>query len=206
MINQGFEKLDKGKNLVVCSECGGENPGDSKFCNMCGAKFGDFGVEEPMGVQQSKKERRVAANLPEREAGKCPKCGNTNPAAAEFCFRCGARLRRGVGNLDGLVVIYLVGALYVLISLLFNSIVQASYPILVSYAVTGVLGLYMAYVFHGGAVRPWTKYLALVVPVLGIAGTGFLFFIGLSLRGIVGPAWIIFVLMLWKIWGDRQSI
>jgi hypothetical protein len=41
---------------------------------------------------------------------------------------------------------------------------------------------------------------------LGLAGTLTLFLIGLGLRGIVGPAWLIFVINAWKLWKNRSKL
>jgi uncharacterized membrane protein YvbJ len=51
---------------MKCSQCGLENPKQSKFCRKCGTSFG--------------------THL------KCPQCGSENPGDSLFCIVCGARL------------------------------------------------------------------------------------------------------------------
>jgi hypothetical protein len=53
------------------------------------------------------------------------------------------------------------------------------------------------------------RYLKIVSPLaiaLGLASTLTLFLLGLTIRGIVGPAWIIFLINAWALWRDRRKL
>lgn len=156
-------------------------------------------------AKSEKKVKTRANKLGNREV-KCPKCGYGNPDEAIFCLKCGAKL--GVadgGAFEGLVFLHLAGSLYVLLSAALNALVQASTVILALYIVPGVLGLYVAYTLHTRRAVRWTKFLSLTTVTLGLVGTLLLFIIGLRIRRVVGPAWIIFLITGWKLWRDRYE-
>lgn len=141
------------------------------------------------------------------EPGVCPKCETKNPENAKFCNSCGARLQVVVkGGFEGLVALHTVAALYVLLSVTFNRLVQASPIFLSLYVVAGVLGLGGAYALNAGKIKTWTKFLSLAMVVVGIVGTTLLFILGLTIEGVVGPAWVIFLATAWKLWQDRHSL
>ena len=153
-----------------------------------------------MSQKRKKKKKKL-------EPGVCPKCETKNPENAKFCNSCGARLQIAVkGGFEGLVALHTVAALYVLLSVAFNRLVQVSPIFLSLYLVAGVLGLVVAYALNAGKIGPWTKFLSLAMVVVGIVGTAFLFIVGLTIAGVVGPSWVIFLATAWKLWQDRRSL
>lgn len=139
--------------------------------------------------------------------GVCPKCKTKNPEDSKFCNKCGAKLQIAVkGALDGLVALHVVAGLYVLLSVAFNNLVRASPLFLSLYLAAGVLGLVVAYALKAGKIRTWTKFLSSAMIVIGLVGTIWLYLIGLTILGVIGPGWIIFVVAAWKLWQDRDSL
>lgn len=51
--------------MIVCNNCGTENPDNARFCEECGNEL---------------------------DLIYCPRCGHGNPSNAKFCLECGARL------------------------------------------------------------------------------------------------------------------
>ena len=137
----------------------------------------------------------------------CHKCGARNPKGAKFCNNCGVRLQLTVkGGFEGLVYLHVVAALYVLLSAAFNALVQASPLFLGLYVVAGVLGICVAYALSSGKVGGWVKFASLIMTILGLIGTILMFLIGLEIKGVIGPAWILFLATAWKLWKDRHSL
>jgi hypothetical protein len=68
------------------------------------------------------------------------------------------------------------------------------------YAVAGITGLIAAYQFYSGRVEKYTKYLSLFAIGIGIVATSILFIMGLLLNGIIGPAWVIFIVNAFALW------
>jgi len=57
--------------MIVCNNCGTENPDNARFCEECGNKL---------------------------DLIYCPRCGHGNPSNAKFCLECGARLTEEKGS------------------------------------------------------------------------------------------------------------
>jgi ribosomal protein L40E/ribosomal protein L37AE/L43A len=55
--------------MVICSNCGTENPLNAKFCEECGNKL------------ETSDNKRI-----------CPQCGHINPVDAKYCLDCGVKL------------------------------------------------------------------------------------------------------------------
>jgi hypothetical protein len=141
------------------------------------------------------------------EGPTCPKCGAKNPEGAKFCNNCGTRLQLAVkSNFEGLAYLHLATALYVLLSVAFNALVRASPLFLGLYVVAGVLGMCVAYALSTGKVRSWIKPASLVAIIAGLTGTTFMFIIGLEIKGVIGPAWVLFLATAWKLWKDRVRV
>lgn len=144
----------------------------------------------------------------------CPNCGQENPEGARFCTRCGSEIRRGEGDqshLEGLTFLLVVGSLYALLSVVFNSLVRRSVFYLPVYSTAGLLGLLSAYLVYREVGERWAKVLVSSVAVVaGFAGTFRLFLVGLMVRletrGLFGPAWIIFLAIGVKMWLDRRRL
>jgi uncharacterized protein (DUF983 family) len=152
-----------------------------------------------------------------KEKVKCLKCGFENFPGAKYCSNCGEKLAAPVSvkaleGLEDLFTLHLVGSLYVLTSLVFNAVVRASLFLAIPYLASGVLGLVSAWTLHSLSSgkshrwRRWVKLASAMSIALGLAGTLTLFLIGLGLRGIVGPAWLIFVINAWKLWKNRSKL
>lgn len=145
----------------------------------------------------------------------CPKCAWKNPKEASFCLKCGSKLEivkePKRAPLEGLAFLYIVGSLYTILSAAFNPFVRESPLYLPLYLASGILGLCTTYALHQRKGGKWTRVLLSSASVaLGFAGTFRLFLVGLMLReeirGIFGPAWIIFLITVWKLWRDRYYL
>ena len=105
--------------MPYCSHCGRELPEGALFCPNCGAKtpegvksnavsasdevrdvFNKASVELEKAFTIAAKEIREAfqtarSNIQKnvnKEPIVCPKCGEKNPANADYCFKCGTKL------------------------------------------------------------------------------------------------------------------
>jgi hypothetical protein len=139
---------------------------------------------------------------------KCDKCGFDNPSNLKFCGNCGARLNVTVvaSRFEGLALLHIVGGLYLLTSLIFNALVQASLTFIIPYLTSGLLGLYAGYKLYMGRTGKHLKIASALAVILGLASTLLLFWIGLGVRGVVGPAWIIFSVNAWILWKEKARL
>jgi membrane protease subunit (stomatin/prohibitin family) len=121
-VNQRFcgscgfdtENNEKEKVKIVCSTCGAELNGKSKFCPECGKKYNpcpECGADVPEGVttcpecgiEPPMKCSRCGVEVPKGakfcpECGesfvkKCPKCGVVIEGDSKFCLECGEKLK-----------------------------------------------------------------------------------------------------------------
>lgn len=98
---------------------------------------------------------------------------------------------------------------YILISVLFNELYQTSYIFLGLFLAVAIMGLGAAYGFNSwGRVtrRRLVQVVSAVTVGLGFGVTFVLFYLGLSVSGVVGPAWVFFVVTGWKLWTDRNRL
>jgi hypothetical protein len=142
----------------------------------------------------------------------CGKCGHKNPLGANYCLSCGKKLgepvESGLRSFEGLSLLHLTGSAYVLISVLFSELIRQT-VFLVPYLATGLLGLAAAYEFHN-----WPNVererlvtaVSLLTIALGFGATFVLFLLGLTVHGVIGPAWAIFLINGWKLWTDRHRL
>ena len=104
-----------------------------------------------------------------------------------------------------MAAIHITASLYLLLSVAFNVIVQATYLLFVPYLVSGATGLYLGYEYHRGKKGRWLKVASALTVAIGLAATSVLFILGLALRGVIGPAWILFLVNAWWLWSSRDA-
>jgi hypothetical protein len=138
----------------------------------------------------------------------CEKCGFENPPGLKFCGNCGARLSSSleIARFEGLALLHIAGSLYLLLSLASNALVQASPAFITLHASSALLGLYAGYRLYTGRAGKYLKIVSPLAIALGLASTLTLFLLGLTIRGVVGPAWIIFLVNAWALWRDRRKL
>lgn len=144
---------------------------------------------------------------------KCPDCGFGNPTGGKFCSNCGKKLTSTTAfkkkhNFEGLYLLHLTGGVYVLVSMILNELIKVTFLLLIPYLMTGLLSLYAAYRFRNfnPKNKGMTKLISLTAIILGFVATFALFFLGLSLSGAIGPAWIIFLITGIQLWYDRKTL
>jgi hypothetical protein len=169
-----------------CPKCGFRNPGSLRFCGNCGTK-----ISEEVGTG-------TAPN-----AVKCGKCGSQNPTNLKFCGNCGSRIKQAwlgseflATRFEALALLHVTGSIYLLISLIVNALVQATYLFYVPYAIAALLGLYAGYGFYEGKLNRNVRVASITSNLVGLVSTFLLFVVGLEVRGVVGPAWVIFGITL----------
>jgi len=138
---------------------------------------------------------------------KCVKCDFENPANMKFCGNCGTRLTvtAATPELEGLALLHIAGSAYLLISLFFNTLVRDT-VLMIPYLASGLLGLYAGYEFHKRKTGKWLKIISTLAIIMGVVSTSYLFWMGLELRGVIGPAWVIFLTNAWTLWKNRGRL
>ena len=142
------------------------------------------------------------------EKVKCPRCGFENPAGMKFCGNCGAKLKTAViqPEFKALELLHVTGSIYLLVSLIFNSLVQASQMLTILYAASALLGLYAAYKLHRGDSDGSLKLASILASIIGLSATSFTFLIGLNVKGVIGPAWVIFAVTIYTFLREKQIL
>jgi ribosomal protein L40E len=132
----------------------------------------------------------------------CWKCGFKNPPGAKFCANCGTRLKVKAPTVsESLALLHFVGSLYLLISLAANYLVRALLPLSIAYLASGVLSLLAGYLLYRERPGRLPKLVSAVASASGLVSTLALFALGLTMiRGVIGPAWLIFAASLWELW------
>jgi len=137
---------------------------------------------------------------------KCPKCGYENPDGAKFCANCGYRLDRPrADGHEALGLLLVSGGMLLLLTLVFNSILRIVVYAAALYLIAGLLGIYGGYELYRGRVGAAPLAASAASIALGLASTLFTFALGLPLKGIVPPDWIIFLVAAWKLLSERGS-
>ncbi|MEM2872941.1 MAG: zinc ribbon domain-containing protein [Nitrososphaerales archaeon] len=151
------------------------------------------------------------------ESIKCKKCGFENPANVKFCGNCGAKLSAIVeaNKFEGLALLHITGSAYLLISLISsyslisifsNALVGERNTLMILYLASGLLGLYAGYEFYIGKISKYLKFISALVIIIGLVSTSLLFWAGLVVMGVIGPAWIIFLINAWMLWKERKRL
>lgn len=84
--------------MIVCKNCGAQNPGTSLYCQDCGSRLGDWKPAEgasrmptpPTGLARGGSP--AAPGVAPARVG-CPRCGLENAPHMRFCNNCGYQLR-----------------------------------------------------------------------------------------------------------------
>jgi hypothetical protein len=131
-----------------------------------------------------------------------------NGVGIKFCGNCGVELRATMltDYVQALAILHIASSLYVLLTLGSNYLVQRNFFLLIPYAVVGVAGLYVGYEMHRGNGGRWLKVASAITIGLGLAVTSFLYVFGLFYAGLIGPAWVLFLVCAWLLWVSRKSI
>jgi membrane protease subunit (stomatin/prohibitin family) len=83
------------RQVVVCPQCGAQNPAGNKFCGNCGGSLiPPKTVKCPHCGAEVPETNKFCGNCgkPLKEEVVCPKCGTKNPAGMKFCGNCGEKL------------------------------------------------------------------------------------------------------------------
>ena len=136
---------------------------------------------------------------------KCARCGFENLPNAKFCSNCGARLERALdARFEASALLLAVGSAYLIVSLAVNAIYQVAIFAIIS-IISVALGLYGAYELYRGrlSLRPLASSILSVA--LGFVVTFWVFLLGLGIRGVFGPGWVIFVAAGLKLLSDWRA-
>jgi len=139
---------------------------------------------------------------------KCRKCGFENPPNFKFCGNCGEKLAETevAPKFEGLALLHITASIYLIVSLIFNAVVQASPAFITPYVLSALLGLYAGYRFYQAKTSKHLIVISAIAIILGLASTLSLFLIGLGIRGVIGPAWTIFLINAWTLWKARKKL
>lgn len=136
---------------------------------------------------------------------KCSKCGSQNPASLKFCGNCGSKLGESfIKRFDALALLHFTGGFYLLLSVIMNPFAQST-MIFALYITSLIFGFYAGYAFYSGKISKYLKLISITSIAVGLIGTMLLYIVGLSLHGVIGPAFVIYVfnmLALWKAWRE----
>lgn len=141
---------------------------------------------------------------------KCVKCGFMNLPSATFCSGCGAKLKAlpvEVKEMFGAqLLLLLVGSAYLFISLAVNAIIQQVWYFAVPSFVSALLGVYVCFRLYKGQLSAGVAVCSAVAIGVGFAVTLVVFLIGFLIKGVIGPAWVIFLAAGFRLWRDRRSV
>jgi len=146
----------------------------------------------------------------ENESGrvKCAKCGFENLVNASFCSGCGAGLKplpaEAKGRFEALSLLLLVGSAYLIVSLAVDMIYQVMVFAILA-IVSVVLGVYAGYGLYRGRFGRGVLASSVVAVAVGFAVTFLVFWMGLDVKGVFGPGWVIFAVSAWKLWRDKKT-
>ena len=133
----------------------------------------------------------------------CPRCGTNNVEEADFCIKCGLKIRSSgeSPNHESLVYLHILGSSYLLFTALLNRLVLPLFSAgsagliiyILLYIIPIISGFYVAYEVSRKRTNRAVIAISLWTAAMGVIGTGWLFVIGLEPGAIIGPAWLIFL-------------
>jgi len=91
-------------------------------------------------------------------------------------------------------------------SFISSALVQSILTLTTTYLASALLGLYAAYEFYKGKVTKWLMITSAAATAIGLASTLILSLIGFGVRGVIGPAWIIFIINAMILWKERTRL
>jgi cation transport ATPase len=79
-------------------------------------------------------------------------------------------------------------------------------PIVLFSIMSGFLGFVAFLMFHGRRMDELVKFFSVSAVVGGLVATFWAFYVGLELKGLEGPGWVIFLLIAWELWRLPASV
>ncbi len=138
---------------------------------------------------------------------KCPKCGYENPPDAKYCLNCGYRLiHEETVKLEAEGVLLIASGIILLLTLMFNALMRVVPALVIVYLVFGITSVYSGAKLYSGSISLFNVVLATLSIIFGFAGCFFLYLLGLSLKGLVSPDWVIYVIAAYKLLSDRNKL
>jgi len=138
---------------------------------------------------------------------KCPKCGYENPPEAKYCLNCGYRLvQEERERFEGSGLLLLTSGIILILTFLFNALLRVFPSLAIIYVMFGITSIYSGYRLYRGTNSLADLIIASVSIIFGFAGTLFLYLIGLAFKGLVTPDWIIYLVVVVKLFADRKKL
>jgi membrane protease subunit (stomatin/prohibitin family) len=95
ILPQVLQQQSQTQPMVICPNCGFQNPQNTKFCGNCGKSLQvQPGITCPKCGTVNAASAKFCSNCgnPLQATVKCPKCGTESPAGTKFCPNCGTKL------------------------------------------------------------------------------------------------------------------
>jgi membrane protease subunit (stomatin/prohibitin family) len=92
---KGMQAEPATQRMVICPNCGHQNPEGNKFCAQCGSPLQPKGVKCPNCGADNPSTNKFCAQCGKPLAStpkNCPKCGYSNQPGQAFCGNCGEKL------------------------------------------------------------------------------------------------------------------
>ena len=103
------------------------------------------------------------------------------------------------GTFEALELLHATGSVYLLFSAATNILIRTFHALLMFYVTSGIVGLAAALMFQERRTDDLTRFLSAAAVLGGLAATGWIYYIGLTLGGIIDPGWLIFLYTAWKL-------
>jgi hypothetical protein len=108
------------------------------------------------------------------------------------------------GRFEALSLLLLVGSAYLIVSLAVDMIYQVMVFAILA-IVSVVSGVYAGYGLYRGRLGRGVLASSVVAVAVGFAVTFLVFWMGLDVKGVFGPGWVIFAVAAWKLWRDKKA-